>query len=310
MENLTDEQKNEIQVKKMFDIAEKPIMEYICYYLKVKPDELFTEGIALPTLSDSLVLYPIHDYSENYLSFSLEMNEHDTPCSLPQQLFQYQEVHESLEFINYSIQQVFATVMNEVIKEDMFQNVMTNSFHLEFDDSNCSFKPVFVYPVRRQHKMFLQFKHDLNIIKEVAEDGKIPWDSLAEETKADWEERSAQLEHLLEHSVYDETEADLKEVEMNDIINKLHRICITFKQVTVEEITEKFQIDAVQQQLQSLELDDPKQVLGTDVQEPVILERLDNLKDYDDDEVNVEELQSDDEVFQELQDAIEIGGRN
>ena len=59
------------QKMQIFNIAEKPIMEYISSFLEETPNTVFNSDI--PTESDPLILLPIDDYKKDvYLKFTLK----------------------------------------------------------------------------------------------------------------------------------------------------------------------------------------------------------------------------------------------
>lgn len=157
MSQLTKEQKLQQQTQQIFNIAEKPIMEYIATFLEELPTVIFHDNI--PEESDPLILLPIEEYKKDiYLKFTLKVVEYNNKesdanrISNINDIIQYDNVKESIGFLVYCIK----SVLPSIVASNMINNNPMLHIDLNLNESNWSFYPV--------------FKHDLTIKKNFCED--------------------------------------------------------------------------------------------------------------------------------------------
>jgi hypothetical protein len=280
MENLSEEEKKRIEANKMFDLAEKCIMEYLCLYMKLTPSELYINNTEGMLSSEPLILYPIKEYSDEYLSFSLEVVPHDYQLTLPEQLQNDSNINNALGFIYHAISQVFNAVVNHSILEDKCKDILNASIHMEYDDKSFTFYPFYIFPQRRQELIFLQFKEDLDKIKEPNEYGQIPWDSLKEETKDEWEMRYAQIKNIISNIKYDENIANETEKAANDEIQQLDRIGIIFNEIVYDQLfkkTDELSLDSIQEEDHEEEDHEEEDHEEEDHEEKEEIEKINNI---------------------------------
>ena len=225
---ISEEEKNKYEVNKMFNLAEKVILEYFCYFLGKTPEELFELDIVNMS-SEEFILYPIKEYkNDKYLSFRLEMVTHDYKTSIPEELLNISIIKETLKFIDFAIHEVFGAIIHN-FKNDMLQSVLDASFHFELDMENFTYRPVYVYPQRRKKIILEGCKKNLdNFCLEQNTNSK--WEDLDENIKNNIAHQYEQITKLLEEINYDEDEANKMEEKYNEMIKKFSRIGIIFKE--------------------------------------------------------------------------------
>jgi hypothetical protein len=199
------------EAERMFNLAEKVIMEYICYYLNIEASELFKEHNIVFNKPKSLILNPIKEYSDKYLEFSLAIVPYSYKLELPKILEENEEVNYTVGFIYHSITTVFNAILKSNINTDKLENMVTSSFHLELDDNNLAFYPVYMHPPRRMQSMLLQMKNELE-----PHCNKI-----------------SELDSHLSNIIYDKDIADKDELDTNALLKQKDRIGIIFKEINL-----------------------------------------------------------------------------
>lgn len=233
MEHLSDEEKQKMEINKMFDLGEKVLMDYMCYYLKALPSELFNNIENL--IHDELVLHPIDEYKPNtFLHFKLEIVPHDFCSTIPEQLKSNAFIVDALRFLNHAVQEVFIAIQHHNLKDEMAQVVLTSSIHFEFDAQRCSFKPVYIFPNRRQTHILSNCLDSLTrFYKESVDNGS--WDTITEDVKKEWEANRSKTSELLESMQYNAEQADKKEEEANEGLETAYRIGVVFRESPVPQ---------------------------------------------------------------------------
>ena len=143
------------QTQQIFNIVEKPIMEYISSFLEESPSVIFKDEV--PKESDPLILLPLDEYKKDkYLKFTLKIiNPNDL---IPQRIddinniIHYEHVKESMGFLLYCIKSAYPSI----IASSMINNKPMVHTHLALNESNWTFYPV--------------FSHELSIKKKFLED--------------------------------------------------------------------------------------------------------------------------------------------
>ena len=145
------------QTMQIFNIAEKPIMEYISAFLEETPDTIFNSDI--PTESDPLILLPIDDYKKDvYLKFTLktiypqQIKQTKQRAKVVEDVIEYKNVKEAIGFLVFCVK----SVLPSIIASSMINNKPIINTDLVLNESNWSFDPV--------------FKHELTIKKSFLED--------------------------------------------------------------------------------------------------------------------------------------------
>jgi hypothetical protein len=155
-----DQKKEKLQKQtdQIFNITEKPIMEYIAAFLEESPYVIFNDDI--PIESDPLILLPLEDYKKNiYLKFTLkvmnqplDVNENAKRISPVNTLIRHDDVKEAIGFLLYAIK----TAYGSIIASSMVNNKPMVNIQLELNENNWT-----VYP---------KYRHDTTIKKNFLED--------------------------------------------------------------------------------------------------------------------------------------------
>jgi hypothetical protein len=226
MSNDNDEIRK--QANQVFNIAEKPIMEYVCAFLDEPCSVVFND--ILPKKADPVILLPIIEYKQDkYLKFTLKTqlpNCEENRVSYINDIIKYKQVKESIGFLTYCIKSIYPSI----VASGMINNKpMVNTF-LELNENNWTFSPV--------------FNHDLTIKK------KILNDTLNQILHFKNNEHSASQKSLKEindklKDVQDKIEElninytpEIIEIEKN--INNLYKskpvLCILIEELTKDEL--------------------------------------------------------------------------
>lgn len=136
----TDQEKAKIQTNMMFDMTEKPLMEYISAFLEEPSDVIFKES--LPNFVNPIIMKPVKDYKKKkYLKFSLRTVMAEEKYDKPdiKELMKYEPVRETIGFIFYSLKMCYASI----VASSMINNKPLISTVMEIDEQNWSFQPVY-----------------------------------------------------------------------------------------------------------------------------------------------------------------------
>lgn len=219
------------EIHYMFDIAEKVVMEYICYFLHKPPCEIFVADNMDNYTKSPFILRPIEG-TDKFLTFTLEMVPHTYISNIPDTILSNKIVNEGLEFIVSSVQQVFNTIMYNSVKPELTNDVVDASFHLEFDEKSNTFCPVYIYPKRRQQLLFLKHKEAMDRIRPGITDTP---------QQAEFDECYSNIQILIDSSTFDATEASEAETEANTKFETRNKIGIIFKEVSADELPDNYQ---------------------------------------------------------------------
>jgi len=157
---LNNEQKLNQQAIQIFNIAEKPVMEYIAEFLEESPIVVFKDEISKE--SDPLILLPINEYKEKtYLKFTLKTinrngddfaEKSSKRISDINNIIMYDNVKESVGFLLYCIKSVYPSIL----ASSMINNKPMVHVDLELNERDWVFYP--------------KFNHELSIKKKFLED--------------------------------------------------------------------------------------------------------------------------------------------
>jgi hypothetical protein len=238
MDIMTDAQPDEkvnLQINKMFDLAEKPIMEYISYALKSDPREIFQFPEDLNLKTDELILMPLEEVG-NYLCFKLEVVTYDYENTIPAELLENKDIKGSLKFLDHSVQEVYNAITAKSLSEAGLTKSFAASFHFEFDENDVSFKPIYVYHTRRQVNIFEKCKKELQDFYEAHQQNNT-WEDVDEKVQTQWNSHYGQIISALENMHYDEATADKKEEEMKEYLKNSHKLAVVFREADKSEFT-------------------------------------------------------------------------
>lgn len=211
----------------LFDLSEKVIYDYLCYYLDVTPEELFGEDLKI----DQIPILEM-DY-KNSVKMYLDIVPHDYLPDVPVVLITNSDdfFTSCLDAFKYSVDQVFNTIVHHSLTEKGAQKMLMSSFHLEFDPDNYTFKPIYVYPNKRQRTKLQESKESLErFYNDNVESGR--WVSLDEDVKQAWSAKYEQINVFLEQIPCDNETASETEKEVNLTLHNKKRIGIIFSTIT------------------------------------------------------------------------------
>jgi hypothetical protein len=204
---------------RMFNFAEKWVMDYMCLITNTKINELFlTSKVELP---QPVYTAPIKELDNARIEFSLDVVEHDYKLNIPPNLVDDLRINHVLGFIYHSIKEVFNAVVNNNIKPESAKLIYDSSFHLEINDDSLTFFPIYIYPQRRKELMLTQMKDE---ISKALSDKNIK--QLEGKIVSDMASKCEQIDKLLGDISYDSNDAYSMEVRKNAEYQKNKRLGI------------------------------------------------------------------------------------
>lgn len=239
MQNQQNEKLKQ-QTTQIFNIAEKPIMEYITMFLEETSDTTFT--VDIPNKLDPLILLPMDDYKKNiYLRFTLKPIQKTQECDKTRvqtinNIIEYKNVKEAIGFLQYCIQSVYPAI----IASSMVNNKPMINTSLELNENEWSFNPI--------------FKHNSTIKREFLEDALSKFIYLKKEDKtltdSSVKEYNTKIQDISKKlsEVMKDTPTDSLEIEKSINIKYQHKPVIG---IYVDEIT-KDQLPKIKQPVSQL----------------------------------------------------------
>ena len=213
---------------RMFNFAEKWIMEYMCYLTDSKVNDLFiTPDVDTP---QPVYTAPIKELDSARIEFSLDIVEHDYKLAIPANIVDDARINHVLGFIYHSIKEVFNAIVNNSIRSESVKLIYDNSFHLEINDDSLTFYPIYIYPQRRKEIMLTQMRDEIfailngNNVNQIEK--KIVNNMITKHT---------QICKLIDDINYDRIEADRIEVIKNNEFAKSKRLGIKMNIIKLME---------------------------------------------------------------------------
>lgn len=219
--NISQEERaklQKIESDRMFNFAEKWIMDYISYITDTKINDLFITPVFEPP--HPVYTHKIKELDNAVIEFSLDIVECDYKLNIPSNLKDDKSINHVLGFIYHSIKEVFNAVINNNINKTSSKIIYDTSFHLEIADSSLTFYPIYIYPQKRKELLLNQMKD--SIILALKENQ----DKLDKKTHDDMIVKYNQICKLNESINYDNDEAILVENEKNKEYRKYKRLGI------------------------------------------------------------------------------------
>lgn len=156
------------QTDHIFNICEKPVMEFICHFLEDSPNVLFTDKV--PAFSEPLIIKPIHQYNKNkFIIFRLQAfknNEELDNChnlnriDMINTIIKYEETKEAIGFLLYAVKNVYAPIISKSLinNKPMINNI------LELNEEKWTFQPKYMNDISLKNNFLSQ---TLNNIEEL-----------------------------------------------------------------------------------------------------------------------------------------------
>jgi hypothetical protein len=237
--NLSEEEKKryqKIEIDRMFDLAERSVMEYISLHLKLKPEELFIDYSTLSIESKPIIIQPTNE-NGTYLSFSLKIVPYDYKLEISEDIKECEKVNYTLGFIYHSIINIHAAILSKNINENYIKLVDNSSFHFEMDDEKLSLYPMYIYPQRRAHLILTKAEKELaDALNKIGNDTSI---QITEDIMKNIEAMRAQylnIVQLLKSNQFDIDTANKAEIEINKSFEKNQRIGIVLEKLSKEQL--------------------------------------------------------------------------
>lgn len=219
MTDVSEEIKQKMEANKMFDIAEKPVMEYMCYFYKKTPDLLFNDYENV--VSDKLILLPLEEKSD-FIGLSIELVDKDYMSNIPQDIKENEVIRSSIGFLYNAVACVSNALSMSNIKDEFKEEVEQNFLHFAFDDNDFSFHPVHIFWKRRKSIMtqdlISKISHKLASLEENLEEEECK--KMYDELKEFYEINKKNME-LFQHSEEEAREVEKEKLEEYKNMNKL-----------------------------------------------------------------------------------------
>jgi hypothetical protein len=242
---LSEEEKTNIQNKKKFDIAEKVIIKYLRYLMK--KDNIY-KNKNIDAKEEPLIFFPFEDLvvseknsdiNTKFLCLYLEQVEPEYKCDLDPEIMNIEQIKNGLEFITDSVYNVFMGLTSRDLKPRIMEKFINEySIHLDIDKETLSYIPVFIHPQRRKIIMASRVLQEIEKIKSNSE----AWETLTTSEQRDITEKQKNILQLFEYTkeIFEEKQAEQIEHTRNEEYKKLQKIGIKWKFLTEEELPENF----------------------------------------------------------------------
>lgn len=263
MSSISEEEKQKIEANKMFDIAEKPLMEYMCYFYKKTPQELFDDHENV--ISDKFILLPLEKDSD-FIALSIEVVDKDYVSNIPENIKQNDIVRNSIGFLYNAVACVSNMILTRNIKPDHIEEVEQNFLHFAFDDSDFSFHPVHIFWKRRKSLMtqdlLSKINNELLNMEPNLIDGDDNYKKVYDDLKNSYEVNKKALE-LFEHS---EEEALAVEKEKTEEYKNMNKLGIIYEELKFHDLND-FYKNLIKTQYPYL---DPESSVSSELEEVVV----------------------------------------
>ena len=164
-DSKTQDADSKLKAFQIFNIAEKPVMEFLALFLDEPHETIFRDE--LPIASDPLILLPLADYKpDTYIKFTIkpinladDSNESvsdDTSngsirCKVINNIIEHQLVKNGVGFLWYCVKEVFASI----IASSMINNKPLQNITIELNEQNWTFYPKYLCDLSHK-KNFLE----------------------------------------------------------------------------------------------------------------------------------------------------------
>ena len=155
----------------IFNIAEKPVMEFLALFLDEPHETIFRDE--LPIESDPLILLPLADYKpDTYIKFTIKpinladgssesvsndsvsndsVSNDSIRCGVINNIIEHQLVKNGVGFLWYCVKEVFASI----IASSMINNKPLQNITIELNEQNWTFYPKYLCDLSHK-KNFLE----------------------------------------------------------------------------------------------------------------------------------------------------------
>lgn len=215
------EQKIKEHAHRVFNILEKPMMEFIANYLEAPEEKVFVDKI--PPISEPIILNPV-DEKEEYLHLIWNCDSHDTTTNLKEYVH-HSSVKQSIGFLLQSAEMVYGSLIARGL-QDEYRKQLQN-FVLSFDENTLSFKLMF--QSEQERKIIILNKYASELVKKM-QDRK--YDEHKQDITTKIHQTSASLNKIKQELT---DEIKLKNKENRLAGDKKIRLTLTVSKLTKEE---------------------------------------------------------------------------
>ena len=160
-DSKSHETESKLKTFQIFNIAEKPVMEFLALFLDEPHDTIFRDE--LPIASDPLILLPLADYKlDTYIKFTIKpinlandsresVSNDSVRCGIINNIIKHQLVKNGIGFLWYCVKEVFASI----IASSMINNKPLQNITIELNEQNWTFYPKYLCDLSHK-KNFLE----------------------------------------------------------------------------------------------------------------------------------------------------------
>ena len=173
-DSKTKDADSKLKAFQIFNIAEKPVMEFLALFLDEPHETIFRDE--LPIESDPLILLPLADYKpDTYIKFTIKpinleddssesvsndisnsisnvsVSNDSIRCGVINKIIEHQLVKNGVGFLWYCVKEVFASI----IASSMINNKPLQNITIELNEQNWTFYPKYLCDLSHK-KNFLE----------------------------------------------------------------------------------------------------------------------------------------------------------
>ena len=269
MDSLTKEQKNKIQMDKLFNSSEGVIKEWVSEFVGKPANELF--DVVTPV--EAVVFYPSDKTEGKYMEFKLEVVPFNYKANINDEILDEKLIVDTIHFFVYSIRVVYASIMKTS------EPGPAHDVCMEWDSESMTFYPRY-FPDIKKKRDYLNyvFGHMMNAKKKLPEDKVDEWNADFAELNRDLSETNKIME---DEKINEQIEE--KSMEWS----KHNRIGIVVKYLSKEDVSEK--VHAHIKPVSAQKYEDPVDGQPELNKMEEIMESLRNILNEDEDETKEDE---------------------
>ena len=172
-DSKSQETESKLKAFQIFNIAEKPVMEFLALFLDEPHETIFRDE--LPIASDPLILLPLADYKpDTYIKFTIkpinlanvssesvsndtsetvsnDTSDNSIRCAIINNIIEHQLVKNGVGFLWYCVKEVFASI----IASSMINNKPLQNITIELNEQNWTLYPKYLCDLSHK-KNFLE----------------------------------------------------------------------------------------------------------------------------------------------------------
>src|SRR6476620_2093674 len=210
----------------MFNFAENNVMRYLVYLYNTEPDKLFIANNLDDVQSGESMIFPINDGDLNIVELSLKIVPHDYKHNIPDKFMKYKNFEKIMAFVCRSVIDVYTSICGANIRKEAYPLIQKESLHIDMDDSNLIFHPVYMYGVKRD---IMKCEDAIKYIDNLLQDTNV---NLITEDVNNLLLNKERTQEFLSKCQYDKTVADSKEKEMEELLKSHMKIGLVYNEIS------------------------------------------------------------------------------